>query len=278
MAGGKVNSFMKPYQEVDDVYRFLKGTDVGEVEARSLPEFKGDLGRGKKFTSIEFEGIPVTQLIGGGAATGTTGDENAMIIDGEAFEYHILGTQTIVSPVSAADGLNVGMDQAENDGAEFTNGITSGSKSAFTVGTSAAFYAKCSFIIPNVSGTDDCAFGFRKAEAYQANIDDYDEMACLNVISGNITIETILNNGATSSTDTTDDWADTEEHTLEVYVSAAGVVTFKIDGAAPTTTATFTFDDAEVVVPFFYFLHAAAPVAGAVTLTKWEVGYQADLQ
>lgn len=277
MAGGKVNSFMSPYQEIDDTYRFPVGTDTGEVEAKTLPEMKAELGRGKKFTSIEFEGIPVTQLIGGGAATGTGGDENAMIIDGEAFEYHILGTQTIVSPVSHADGLNIGMDQTDNDGVEVSQGITNGSKSAFTVGTSAAFYAKCSFSIADVSGTDDCAFGFRKAEAYQAAIDNYDEMACLNVISGNITIETILNNGATSSTDTTDDWADGEEHTLEVYVSAAGVVTFKIDGAAPTTTATFTFDDAEVVIPFFYFLHAS-DVAGAVVLTKWEVGYQADLE
>ena len=277
MAGGKVNSFMPPYQEVDDVYRFLKGTDVGEVEARSLPEITGDLGRGKKFTSIEFESIPVTQADGGGAATGTGGDENNLVIDGENFLYHILGTQTIVSPVAHADGLNVGMDQTANDGVEISQGITNGSKSAFVVGTSAAFYAKCSFSIADVSGTDDCAFGFRKAEAFQANIDDYDEMACLNVIAGDITIETILNNAATSSTDTTDDWADTEEHTLEVYVSAAGVVTFKIDGSAPTTTATFTFDTAEVVIPFFYLLHDT-DLAGAVVLTKWEVGYQADLQ
>ena len=48
------------------------------------------------------------------------------------------------------------------------------------------------FAIADVSDTDDCAFGFRKVEAYQANIDDYDEMAALNVISGDIKIETIL--------------------------------------------------------------------------------------
>jgi hypothetical protein len=276
-AGEKFNMFQNALVNANAVYRFLKATASGEGEYRSLPEFWGDLKRGKKFTSIEFESIPVAQADGGGAATGTGGDENNLVVDGEAFHYHILGTQTITAPVAHADGLNVGMDQTDNDGVEITQGITNGSKSAFTVGTDAAFYAKCEFTITDVSGTDDCAFGFRKAEAYQANIDDYDEMAALNVISGNITVETILNNAGTSPTDTTDDWADGESHTLEVYVSAAGVVTFKIDGAAPTTTATFTFDDAEVVIPFFYFLNAT-DLAGAVVLKKWEVGYQADLQ
>jgi hypothetical protein len=99
-------------------------------------------------------------------------------------------------------------------------------------------------------------------------------MACLNVISGNIEIETILNGGATTTTDTTDNWANDGEHTLEIYVSAAGVVTYKIDGVAPTVTAAFTFDPAEVVVPFFFMLHATASQAGAVLLESWEVGLQ----
>jgi hypothetical protein len=131
------------------------------------------------------------------------------------------------------------MDQTDNDGVEITNGITARSRAAVAVGTSPAVYAKAKLKIGDVSGTDDLAFGFRKAEAYQANVDDYDEMACLNVISGNVVEETILNNAATSSTDTTLDWADGGEHTLEVYVSAAGVVTFKVDGTAiPTSMPT----------------------------------------
>jgi len=204
---------------------------------------------------------------------GTAGDENLLIFDENIFEYHILGAQTIAAPVRSATGLNVGMDQTDNDGVEISQGILANSRSAFVVGTSKAFCLKVKFTIPDVSGTDDCAIGFRKAEAYQANIDDYDEMAALNVISGNITIETILNAGATTSTDTTDDWADAASKTLEVYVDANGVVTYKIDGVAPTTTAAFTFDDGEVVVPFFYFLHAS-DLAGAVTLVSWECGLQ----
>ena len=98
-------------------------------------------------------------------------------------------------------------------------------------------------------------------------------MAALNVISGSITIETILNDAGTDSTDTTDAWEDGETHTLEVYVSAAGAVTFKIDGNAPSTTAEFTFDDGDEVIPFFYLLNAS-DLAGAVLLQAWEVGLQ----
>jgi hypothetical protein len=115
--------------------------------------------------------------------------------------------------------------------------------------------------------------GFRKAAAYTANIDDYTDFAVLNVISGDIYIETADDNAATTSTDTTDNWADGASKTLEVYVSAAGVVTYKIDGVAPTTTAAFTFDNGDTVVPFFYFLHAA-DVAGSVLLESWECGLQ----
>jgi hypothetical protein len=225
------------------------------------------------YTYETFKNQPVIQLKGGGAATGTAGDENQLIMGTNIFEYHILGTQTITGPVASADGLNVGMDQTANDGAEFTMGITANDKHAFTVGTDAAFFAKGTFTIPDVSGTDDFAFGFRKAEAYQAAIDDYDEMAALNVISGNINIETILNNAATTTTDTTDDWADAASHSLTVKVSAAGVVTYEIDDAAPTATAAFTFDDAEVVIPFFYYLHHT-DVAGAIIWESFECGYQ----
>lgn len=230
-------------------------------------------GVGEIITFDSFKSAPVCcKKDGAGAATGTAGDENLLFTGQNVFEYHILGTQTIVSPVAVTGGLNIGMDQTADDGVELTQGILARAPGVFTVGDP-AFYAKAKFSIADVSGTDDCAFGFRKLEAYQAAIDNYDEMAALNVISGNITIETILNNGATTSTDTTDNWADTETHTLEVYVSAAGVVTYMIDGAAPTTTAAFTFDTGEVVIPFLYFLNDT-DLAGEVNLISWEVGLQ----
>ena len=47
----------------------------------------------------------------------------------------------------------------------------------------------------------------------------------------------------------------------------ACVVTYKVDGSAPAATAAFTFDDGEVVTPFFYYINAS-DVAGAVILRK----------
>lgn len=220
-----------------------------------------------------FKVNPVTSKVGGGAAGGTGGNVNVMSLGENVFEYHVIGTQTITAPSLAATGLDVGMDQTQGDGVEITQGIFSGrSKAAFTVGTD-AFYAKCKFSIEDVSGLAECAFGFRTAEAYQAAIDNYNNMAALNVQGGVINIETIDDNAATTTTDTTNTWADLETHTLEVYVSAARAVTYKIDGVAPVVTAAFSIDAGDVVVPFFHMVHGA-DVGGAVILKEWEVGLQ----
>ena len=227
----------------------------------------------RRFTLEEFKCNPLTAQSDGTVTSGATGEVNIMNLGENQFEYAIKGAgQTITTPPLTAVGLNVALDLTADEGIEVTQGILSKSKQAFVAGTDAC-YAKLQFKITDVSGTDDCAFGFRKAEAYQANVDDYDEMAALNVISGDIKIETILNNGATTTTDTTDNWADLATHTLEVYVAANRAVTYKIDGVDPTATAAFSFDNAEVIVPFFFFLHdAVAP--GAVELISWEVGLQ----
>lgn len=228
-----------------------------------------------KYIFENFKQNPVYSNKAGGAATGTAGDENILILPTTAFEYHVLGTQTIVAPTITASGLDMGsMDQTANDGLELNHGILSSQIPSFIVGTDAAFFLRARFSIADVSGTDDCAIGFRKVEANQANVDDYADMAVLNVISGNINIETIVGGAATTTTDTTDNWADGETHELEVRVSAAGVVTYLIDGAAPTTTAAYTFTDALNVMPFFYFLEDT-DIAGAVPLMVWECGYLA---
>lgn len=213
---------------------------------------------------------------GDGVPSGTGGDENLILCgSGNILEWHVLGTQTILNFDWDDPGLDAGsLDAAANDGAEISAGIGAGAPVQFTVGTDPAFYFKMRFSIEDVSGSDDCAMGFRKQEAYQANIDDYDEMAALNVIAGAINIETILNTGATTTTDTTDAWADTTTHTLCVKVSKAGVVTYEIDDAAPTATAAFTFDAGEVVIPFFYLLNDT-DLHGYVVLYELECGYQA---
>lgn len=221
---------------------------------------------------------PVTAKVAGGAASGVTGTTNVMQTRFNAFEYNIKGTQTILAPslvqVSAGvSALNIGMDQTDNDGVEITTGILTSNPFCFLVGTDPAFFFRVRFSIQTVAGTDDCAIGFRECEAYQANIDDYTDSAVLNVISGDIYIETILNNAATVSTDTTQNWANGETHTLEVLVDSVGAVTYKIDGVAPTVTAAYSFTAGLYVCPYIFFLNAAG-LAGQVNILEFECGYQ----
>lgn len=227
----------------------------------------------EKYVFETFKQVPVYQAKGGGAPTGTAGDENILMLPTTAFEYHILGTQTILFPSVTASGLDLGsMDATANDGLELNHGVLSSQIPSFIVGADAAFFFRARLSIADVSGTDDLAIGFRKVEANQAAVDDYADMAVMNIIAGNVFTETIKGGAATVSTDTTENWADTETHEVMVIVDADGAVTYLFDGVAPATTVAYSFTDALNVMPFIYFLEDTG-TAGAVPLMLWECGY-----
>lgn len=196
---------------------------------------------------------------GYGDPTGTTGDTNrCMWRSGLTASYHVKGTQTLLAPLldTTGKGLDISQDQTDNDGVEYVFGaLNTYGNFTKTVGTDSAFCVRASFTIADVSGTDDCIIGWRKNEAMQAAVDDYDEMAGLNVILGDIKTETILNNAATTTTDTTLNWLDGETHDLEVCIVGRRAH-YYVDGAERQRAVTFDFDTSEVVVPFFYFLQA----------------------
>lgn len=228
-----------------------------------------------------------------GNPTGTAGDVNTLQLGNHQLQYHVLGTQTILGPKRTDTGLDISQDATDDDGVEYTTGCedpantvisdtVGSSRGTFKVGTDPVFGFALKFKITDVSGTDDCAVGFRKCEAYQAAIDNYDEAAFLNVILGDINIESILNNAATVTTDTTANWADAETHTLAVYVDSdgslsqdgtVGKVYYNIDGAKPSTTPTtrMKFDSGELVQPFFFFLQTTTSPT-ALELIEWESG------
>lgn len=223
----------------------------------------------------------LTDTDGYSAPTGATGDLNLAHFRNLSATYHVKGAgQTLLGPValSTTAALDVSQDQTDNEGVEYIFGQfnTAGNPLGLTVGAAAgkARFARLKFSIVDVSGTDDCAFGFRKVQAAQANIDDYTDAAVLNVISGDVFTETILNNAATTSVDTTENWADGETHELKVVVSAAGVARFYFDGQE--VGSPFTFDSGDALVPFFFFLHAA-DVAGAVEFIEFEAGAVEDV-
>ncbi len=225
-------------------------------------------GTGTLETFIE---SPLLQARVGGAIGGAAGNENLLSMGANIFEYHVIGTQTLY-PVQHASGLEITCDLTNTDGLEVTEGITSTCKNAYTIGTSNAFYAKLTATLGTVAGTANFIFGFRKAAAYDATVTNYTDYAALNVNAGDIYITTNLNAAGTVNTDTTNNWADGEEHSLEVYVTDAGVVTYKIDDAPPLVIAAFTFDTTDVVIPFLYFIQNATTTTAI--LSEWDVNFQ----
>ena len=229
--------------------------------------------------SFDFGRLPIVSVSNGAAGVVST----HVYDDGLKLYFSSLGTNTIGNqPLQVATGMNYQYDSANNEGFNWSlaNSLNKTHIDAgpgierYKVGSD-AFYAKLTFNLVDVSTTDDTHFGFRKVQAPVA-IDSYTDVASLAIIASasaaDVNIATALNNAAMTETDTTDNLADDTDTTWEVYVSSAGVVTYKIDGSAPSTTAAFTFDDGDYVTPFMH--HLAGASTGAVTLIRLQHGRQ----
>lgn len=224
---------------------------------------------------------------------GTTGDTG---VAGESYQWNFrcgntlevvsLGdNQALMGPVLATTGLNVSGDQTNNDGVVFRgrSSLAMGklNKDYFKVGTSPAFYAYIKFSVEDVSGFDDCRFGFVKVESHNNDPDGLDEAACIGWIASanpaSVGTHTILNNATTSSTNLTapssGEWADAATHSFKVLVSATGAVTYEYDGVSPTGAVAFSFDDAEEVTPFFFARHDSG-VGGTLIWQELQFGLQ----
>lgn len=239
----------------------------------------------------DYNALDTTDQVANIQPDGTAADGTADVLNhsytpsGNVLAYEALGAgQTITGPVIVANGLNISGDQTEDEGYEVFSHFLGATGKPFVIGKDPAFYFLCKLSIANVSGTDDLQVGFRRAEICRPAFDDYLDAAAIGIITSAdpaaVQLQTILNNGATVETDTTDTLADTIAVQFKVLVSAAGVVTYQHDLAspgtlaAPTAVAAFTFDNGDPVIPFVRFLHAAAPVAGEIAIHKWEAGYQ----
>ena len=224
-------------------------------------------------TKIEFNHPPAMYQVDGTIAANVDDEINIHRFDGRVLYCHNIGTQTTFAPAVKATGLDYGMTQTDNIGLGIVSRLN-GSKGIldrdyFVVGTSEAFHMSMKFSVETVAGMDRNIVGFRKDEAVQDDYEDFDEKACIGVISGNITISTTLGGAIDIVTDTTDNLADGETVTLDILVSAAGVVTYTIDGDAPTITKAFTFADGEIVVPCFQFENANGSQVGELILQEF---------
>ena len=129
-----------------------------------------------------------------------------------------------------------------------------------------------------MDGAAPYVVGFRRSAANNATFGDYTDYVGIGMNAATSATKIVLfdelNAGGQTITNTTDNWGgDGTTNTLRVNVSADGVVTYTINGSAPTAGHAFTFDNADVVVPYVRILHSASPTA--VHLVSMKIGYQA---
>lgn len=229
-------------------------------------------------TYVEFREEPIcTAKLGAGAATGTEGNVNLMMVGYPAatFEYAIIGTATVLGPVLGAEGLDIGLDDENNDGIEVTEGITARSRSAFTMGSD-AFYLEVKIYVTDADGSDVTMIGFRSDEGYEVDCETYTDMAAIGLNGVDWYTWTIDDDGATTKTDVTpatEDADNTTAYTVRINVSKALAVTYEIDGAAPTGVVAHDIDTGDVVIPFLYLRHDTE-VADGFQIVSWECGLQ----
>jgi hypothetical protein len=255
----------------------------------------------RKFTYIDFKNAPpagaMAQATGLAAAT-TDNTTNVFLAPG-GIPLEVRNEQTnsdvvftYVVDANCTTGWQIPNDNADNDGVEISLGITAetASRYGFKVGTDPAFEFAVKFGIPDVSDYDIAMIGFRKAAAYGDALNDpattfasavvYTDVVALNVNAGAIyTIagknQTGGGTGTFTATDTTNTWIDDAVKTLAVKVSSAGVVTFTIDGSAPTVnTNTLTLDTGDVMIPFMLFTKGAAVADTPPILATLKAGIQ----
>lgn len=211
------------------------------------------------------------------------------VADGNEFIWMPLLQQDI-EPDMDAGSLDIGADQTDNDGAQLIWGFGGASGKAFVIGQDPAFHMCTEFMIADITGIDgNIMAGFLKlntGDAFNADFEALDVYAGIGILgtaaagvtSEDVTIKTELDANADGTgdgvvtTDTTDDVAEGAKHKLCTYVSAAGVVTYTVNGSAPTATAAYTFEDDASVVPFITYLHTN-DVAGEIDIYTVDVSY-----
>jgi hypothetical protein len=202
--------------------------------------------------------------------------------DGCKLNWAAVVTETLY-PVTAsvALGTDISADLVNADGLEVWGGQLGATGRPMVVGTDPAFQF-CVDVNPlDVSEQTILRTGWRVAasaagvpDPMNATFANYNTYATIGPNVGAITISTELAAAGIVSTNTTDTAADAVSHTYCTKVSNAGVVTYTIDGAAPTVTAAFTLTSGLSVVPFVHYVHAAAIGAGDfIYLKNWTVSY-----
>lgn len=263
------------YGRSDGAYQEENSKAVYIVENGTAAQAAG-FGVYESFTPNAYAAVPSALMTIAGVVQSASAQQLDIGYFGpNVFIFGQSTAQTIL-PVMDSIGLDISGDQVSAEAYEMFGGVLGASGRPAVIGVDPAFYFCVTAEIADASGASDFHVGWRSWTETQVKlITSYSNYATIGLegTSNPNTIQILTGNDGTDvATDTTNTWADAASKKLCVNVSGAGVVTYTINGAAPSTTAAFTFDDGDSVIPFVAFEHGA-DVAGAVDITLWEVGY-----
>jgi len=189
------------------------------------------------------------------------------------------GTVVNTFPATVATGLELTVtDGAANGvlGWEISpGGFLANSPHGVTVGsfadTTKDYYFEVKMTASTVTSINEFIVGFRSSAVPIAEFDDYLDFAALRIdASGNVQMESILNNAGADTTDTTVNAADDTQIILRIEVTNAGNARFIVNGTEYTHDTAMVFD-ADTIIPFIHLItDTGDPV---VIINNLEVGY-----
>lgn len=225
---------------------------------------------------------------------------------GQPWEWFTTTAQSLAPTWSATNGVEIALDQVDNESVELVPGGNNASNPlAFVAGTDPNFFFRAKFKIADADGMDQFGIGFRKQEAFAVPTSFlttgdgiYTDFFLLGFAAtvanpNGVRTSSDLNNGGSATVSAINfTWADNEVHELQLrvigrkpYVYINGVlagdsVSKDGDGASITAQQTvsgpsFTFDDGDTLVPFIFCRQDAA--LSPVYLREIEIGFLRDV-
>ena len=222
---------------LDNLFQFY-GTDTASIL------FMGNTGVNCSGTSAT--GVPIGTSLALNSVDFGNGFSTAY--------YPLVTSTTTFALASTNNGVGCILDAASGNGVELSAPSWANSlKSAIVGKTAFSVYAKVT--VDDVTGLSPMWVGLRKKAAANATYTAYTDFAFIGLgdALGNIFTSTEINGAGNTNTDTTQNWADAETHTLEVRVSISGAVTFFLDGYKPTVTQAITLDAGDEMIPVFCY-------------------------
>lgn len=250
---------------------------------------------------VAFEGMGFNQLFNEGAGKGLSivqTDGTAMTTTANEFNWltydhlRILHSPTTsggtTTPAGVAAGLDLGDGNTTDDDVDeyFLGGVLGSSGAPFIVGTDPAFYTCATVTSTDTADAEEFLIGFQApgstavtavpqnatlgSHINYALIGEYDTAANCTTACPIYVLTGIA--GTDVATDTTQVASDATNYTECVYVSGTGVVTYTINGSAPTATAAATMADGVQLVPYIVLKQNGTDDSDQV-LVSWEAGY-----